>query len=191
VRLPRLLVLTDRSMCERPLVDVVTDAVRSGARAVVLREKDLPYDERARIAAALRCVLDPVGGVFVMAGPRGDNVHLSSCDPLPSPRPAVVGRSCHDADEVAQAGAQGCDYVTVSPVFSTASKPGYGPALGHSGLAAMLTGRPPAYALGGVLPEHVASCRAAGAHGVAVMGPVMRDPQMVSQYLGALAEVAA
>ncbi len=191
MRLPRLLVLTDRTMCDRPLVDVVTDAVRSGARAVVLREKDLPYDERARIAAPLRCVLDPVGGLLVMAGPRGDSVHLSSRDPLPSPRPAVVGRSCHDADEVAQAGAQGCDYVTVSPVFSTASKPGYGPALGPSGLAALLTGGPPAYALGGVLPEHVASCRAAGAHGVAVMGPVMRDPQIVSRYLGALAEVAA
>ncbi|MGH8776327.1 MAG: thiamine phosphate synthase [Jiangellaceae bacterium] len=191
MRLPRLLVLTDRTMCERPLVDVVADAVMSGARAVVLREKDLPFEQRARIAVRLRCLLDPVGGLLVMAGPRGDAVHLSSSDPLPSPRPAVVGRSCHDADEVARAGAEGCDYVTVSPVFTTASKPGYGPALDPSGLTALLTGCPPGYALGGVLPEHVASCRAAGAHGAAVMGPVMRDPQIVSRYLDALAEVAA
>jgi len=190
VRLPRLLVLTDRTMCERPLLDVVADAVRSGARAVVLREKDLPYDERARVAAHLRSVLDPVDGLLVMASSRGDAVHLSSSEPLPSPRPQLVGRSCHDADEVARAGAEGCDYVTVSPVFSSASKPGYGPALGCGGLATLLTGGPPAYALGGVLPEHVASCRAAGAYGAAVMGPVMRDPEIVSRYLDTLAQVA-
>jgi len=191
VRLPRLLVLTDRTICGRPLVDVVTDAVVSGARAVVLREKDLPDDERVRIAAQLRRVLDPVGGVLLLAGPRGDAVHLSASDPLPAPRPTVVGRSCHDAGEVARADAEGCDYVTCSPVFATASKPGYGPALGPSGLAALVTGGPPAYALGGVLPGHVATCRGAGAHGVAVMGPVMRDPQIVAQYLAALEQVAA
>ncbi len=189
MRLPRLLVLTDRTVCEGPLVDVVAAAVTSGARAIVLREKDLPHAERAHIAGQLRSVLDLVEGVLVLAGPRGDAVHLSSRDPLPSPRPPLVGRSCHDADEVARAGAEGCDYVTVSPVFPTASKPGYGPALGPGGLAALLSGGSPAYALGGVLPEHVAPCRAAGAHGVAVMGPVMREPQIVSRYLDALAKV--
>ncbi len=191
MRLPRLLVLTDRTICGRPLVDVVTDAVLSGARAVVLREKDLPDDERVRIAAQLRRVLDPVGGVLLLAGPRGDAVHLSASDLIPFPRPVLVGRSCHDAGEVARAAAEGCDYVTCSPVFATASKPGYGPALGPGGLAALLTGGPPAYALGGVLPGHAATCRGAGAHGVAVMGPVMRDPQIVSQYLAALQQVSA
>ncbi len=45
--LARLLVLTDRHASARPLADVVRAAVEGGARAVVLREKDLP-------AAALR-----------------------------------------------------------------------------------------------------------------------------------------
>ncbi|PZA20289.1 thiamine phosphate synthase, partial [Modestobacter versicolor] len=41
-------------------------------------------------------------------------------------------------------------------------------------------------ALGGVAPDDVAACRAAGAYGVAVMGPVMRDPALVAAYLDAL-----
>jgi len=188
---PRLLVLTDRTQCSGPLVEVIATAVRCGARAVVLREKDLPYAERLALAADLRAVLDPVDGLLVLAGTRGDAVHLAATDPMPDPRPRLVGRSCHDAREVAAAAVEGCDYVTVSPVFPTTSKPGYGPALGTDGLARLVAAGPPAYALGGVLPERVAACRAAGAYGVAVMGPVMRNPGVVRKYLDALAEVAA
>ena len=188
--LPRLLVLTDRSQCVGPLRDVVAAAVDGGARAVVLREKDLPDDERARLAEELRALLEPVGGVLVLAGPAGtDAVHLSADDPFPGSRPSLVGRSCHCAQELARAGAEGCDYVTVSPVFPTPSKPGYGPALGPAGLAFLVPVAPPAYALGGVQPTDVRDCLAAGVHGVAVMGPVMRDPQIVAAYLAALQEL--
>jgi thiamine-phosphate pyrophosphorylase len=85
--------------------------------------------------------------------------------------------------EVDGAVAEGCDYVTVSPVAASASKPGYGPALGPAGLAALLRPGLPVYALGGVLPSTVMSYVDAGAYGVAVMGPVMRDPTVVDAYL--------
>ncbi|GAB3353588.1 thiamine phosphate synthase [Modestobacter lapidis] len=197
MRLPRLLVLTDRTQCAGPLVGTVAAAVDAGARAVVLREKDLPAGERAALAAQLRALLAPVGGLLVVAGPAPDGaeiaimalrgaVHLAAADPFPAPRPALVGRSCHDAAEVARAREEGCNWVLVSPFDETASKPGYGPALGPGGLAALLAGGPPAYALGGVLPDDVPACLAAGAHGVAVMGPVMRDPTLAAAYLAAL-----
>ncbi len=54
---PPLLVLTDRSQCSRPLRDVVAAAVEAGARGVALREKDLPDDERNRLADDLRALL--------------------------------------------------------------------------------------------------------------------------------------
>jgi thiamine-phosphate diphosphorylase len=191
VSLPRLLVLTDRTQAAGPLVATVAAAVDAGARAVVLREKDLPDADRRALATDLRALLAPVGGLLVVGGPAGsepgDAVHLAARDAVPAPRPPLLGRSCHSAAEVAQARAEGCDWVLVSPVFPTASKPGYGPALGTAGLAALLAGGPPAYALGGVTPADVAGCRAAGAHGVAVMGAVMRDPALTAAYLAALA----
>ena len=186
-----MLVLTDRSQCAGPLVGVVAAAVDAGARAVVLREKDLPETERARLGEHLRAILEPVGGLLIGAGPCGDAVHLAASDAFPTRRPWLVGRSCHSADEAVAAGAEGCDYVTVSPVFTTPSKPGYGPPLGLDGLAALTTrAAPPAYALGGVLPPDVADCLAAGASGIAVMGPVMRTPQLVAAYLAALQQLA-
>jgi thiamine-phosphate pyrophosphorylase len=90
-----------------------------------------------------------------------------------------VGRSCHDASDVDRATAEGVDYLTVSPVFATASKPGYGPPLGLGRLAALCRRTTVGvYALGGVTAGNVAACRTAGAAGVAVMGEVMRaqDP---------------
>ena len=187
MRLPRLLVVTDRTQAAGPLPDVVAEAVAAGARAVVLRDRDLPADERAALAAELRSVLDPVDGLLVTAGAGGDGaVHLAAAEPFPDPRPPLVGRSCHSAAELARARAEGCDWAFLSPVFPTASKPGYGPSLGVDGFAALRPLGPPAYALGGVGPDDVPALLAAGAAGVAVMGPVMRDPSVVGGYLAAL-----
>ena len=189
MRPPRLLVLTDRSQCrDGDLTGTVAAAVDAGARGVVLREKDLPLPERAALAAELRAVLAPVGGLLVWAGATGggDAVHLAAAEPVPTPRPALVGRSCHSAVELTRARAEGCDWAFLSPVNLTASKPGYGPALGTAGLAALAPLGPPVWALGGITPGDVPGCLAAGAAGVAVMGAVMRDPALVAGYLQAL-----
>ena len=192
--IPRLLVVTDRTQATRPLQETVASAVAAGARAVLLRDKDLPAADRTALARDLGAVLDPVGGVLVWSGaasaPAGLPVHLSAADPFPATRPPLVGRSCHAAGELAQAAAEGCDWVTLSPYAPTASKPGYGPALGPAGLAALVGGAPPVLALGGVRPGDVADCLAAGASGIAVMGPAMRDPAVVADYCAALAAVA-
>jgi thiamine monophosphate synthase len=190
VILPRLLVLTDRVQCAGALPDTVAAAIDAGARAIVLREKDLPDPDRDRLAEQLGVLLEAVGGVLIRAGRAGSDpgwaVHLAAADPFPRERPELVGRSCHSRAELEQAAAEGCDYATISPLFATASKPGYGPALGLEGLAALARTGPPAYALAGITPEDVRGCRAAGAHGVAVMGAIMRKPGLVRRYLAEL-----
>ena len=188
--LPRLLVLTDRTQCALSLLDTLASAVEAGARAVVLREKDLPAAARAELARGIERLLAPVGGILVVAGDGTDAVHLAATDPVPEPRPALVGRSCHSVEEVARAAGQGCNYVTVSPVFQSPSKPGYGPALGIAGLRALIRSGLPAYALGGIRPDHAAGCLAAGAAGLAVMGTLMRQPSLAAAYLDRMTEAA-
>jgi thiamine-phosphate pyrophosphorylase len=203
--LPRLLLLTDRFQvpADRSMAEVISAAVGAGARAVVVRERDLEDHERAELVSDLRKILAPVDGTLVVAAPtvgRPVGVHLRRVDPLPRTRPVLLGRSCHDATELARAAAEGCDYVTLSPVASSASKPGHGPALGPEGFAelAQQTGdahgrRPAMYALGGVTPGNAGDWLAAGADGVAVMGGVMRDDDpgaVVEELLHALSVAA-
>jgi thiamine-phosphate diphosphorylase len=181
--LPGLIVLTDVAAARgRPLTEVVAAAVDGGARAVLLREKHLPRHERAALAEALRQVLAPVAGLLLVASDASipsDGVHLASAEAVPLPRPPLLGRSCHTSADVARAADEGCNYVTLSPVFLTGSKPGYGPPLGLASLAGLPL---PVWALGGVTAGNAASCVRSGAAGVAVMGAVMgaREPAAVT-----------
>ena len=96
----------------------------------------------------------------------------------------------HSGDALAGSEA---DYVTLSPIRATRSKPGYGPALGLSGLAAAARRiAVPLIALGGIEATDVSPCLSAGASGVAVMGSVMRaaDPaNVVGELLRGFADL--
>ena len=112
-------------------------------------------------------------------------VHLSVGSDMRAARAALgatawVSASVHSFDEILAAAAAGVDAVTLSPVFTSASKPGYGPALGLEALAESARRSPvPIIALGGITDgSSLRACLEAGASGVAAMGVIMRaaDP---------------
>jgi thiamine-phosphate pyrophosphorylase len=190
---PPLLVISDRHQARRPLEEVAEAVFAGGCCWFSLREKDLPPDERRALLAALvamgrRCgaVVTAHEDIEAVASAGADGVHLPSGGSPEAARArlpdALIGASAHSADEAAALLGAGADYVTASPVFLTASKPGYGPALGLEGLARIVARAPgPVIALGGISPQNAASCLATGARGIAVMGEIMRaaDPQAI------------
>ena len=194
---PPLLVISDRHQARRPLGEVAEAAFSGGCRWFSLREKDLPEHERRMLLAALVALGRSFGAtvmahedVEAAAAAGAGGVHLPSGGNPQSARirlpGALIGVSAHSGPEAAAALRAGADYVTVSPVFLTASKPGYGPALGLDHLAAVVyKAGGPVVALGGISPENAALCRAVGAHGIAVMGEIMRaaDPRAAVERL--------
>jgi thiamine-phosphate pyrophosphorylase len=186
-----LLVISDRRQARRPLEELAEAAFAGGCRWFSLREKDLPPAERRPLLGALVVLGQRWGAIVTVhndidAAAMADagGVHLPSGGSPAAARlrlpGALIGASAHSAEEASALLSAGADYVTVSPVFLTASKPGYGPALSLDGLADIVERvAGPVIALGGVTAANAASCRAAGAHGIAVMGEVMRaaDPQ--------------
>ncbi|HET7477061.1 MAG TPA: thiamine phosphate synthase [Dermatophilaceae bacterium] len=220
---PRVLLLADGAAVPegRTVAAVVAVALGAGVDGVVVRERHLrPADREnlgrqvrvaaqvARSHAALLWAAPMPGDASVApAQPQDDalgptaGVHLRADDPFPGCRPpGLVGRSCHTADQLRRAADEGCDYVTLSPVGRSRSKPGYGPALGPGGMrellehAAYLTPQSPrVLALGGVEPGSARQWLGAGAHGVAVMAAVMGadDPaaaaaELVAEVMGSV-----
>ena len=190
---PPLLVISDRRQAARPLVDIAAAAFRGGCRWFSLREKDLPPEACRELLGALVALGHRFGATVTVhedieaaITTGADGVHLpGGGDPAAARRrlPAgLIGVSAHSPEEAAAQLKTGADYVTLSPIFLTESKPGYGPALGLDALteAARLT--PGAViALGGIDETNIGACLAARASGIAVMGEVMRgaDPEAV------------
>jgi thiamine-phosphate pyrophosphorylase len=194
---PPLLLISDRNQAGQPLAAVVKAAFSGGCRWFSLREKDLMPAERRQLldeivetGHRLAAIITAHADIAAVVASGADGVHLpGGADPataralLPD---ALIGASAHAADEATALLRAGADYVTLSPVFLSASKPGYGPALGLARLAEAAARSPgPVIALGGITPTNAASCLAAGAQGVAVMGEVMRaaDPEATVRAL--------
>ena len=156
--------LADRAMQEKLLVQI--------------REKGL---DRLRVQHLLSRALaraQPFGSQVVVNSdcgsyPQCGGVHLTSQALMAAAsRPAgtLVGASCHDEAEVAQAVKIGVDYVVVGPVRATRSHPGAMP-LGWERFASLVLALPmPAYAIGGLSRADMPEARQRGAHGLALLG---------------------
>lgn len=187
---PPLLVISDRNQARQPLLDIAEAAFRAGVRWFSLREKDLPATERRQLLGrlvelghAFEAVVTVHDDVAAAVACGAGGVHLpGGGDPAAARRrlpDGLIGVSAHSPAEAAAQLQAGADYVTLSPIFLTQSKPGYGPAVGLAALAEaarLMAG--PVVALGGIDDSNIAACLAVGARGVAVMGEVMRaaDP---------------
>jgi thiamine-phosphate pyrophosphorylase len=194
---PPLLVISDRFEARRPLMEIAEAAFRGGCRWFSLREKNLLPAERRDLLRALVLLGHPFGAtvtahedIAAVVAAEAGGVHLpGGGNPAAARRRlprGLIGVSAHTPEETAAQLRAGADYVTLSPIFLSASKPGYGPAVGLDALAiAARLSVGPIIALGGIGAANAASCLAAGASGIAVMGEVMRatDPEATVRRL--------
>jgi thiamine-phosphate pyrophosphorylase len=200
--LPRILVITDRNQVRTTVENVVRAVCKeAGCTWILLRDRDLAPLERRRMAQRLREVTKECGAkLSISSDPQlaadvgADGVHLQRVSDMDGVRALLpggwIGISAHSIQEVRLAKEYGADYVTLSPIFPTESKPGYGPPLGLEKIREAAGIGIPILALGGITPRSGFSCVEAGAHGFAVMGTVMRAPspgKVIRDYAAAFA----
>ncbi len=103
-------------------------------------------------------------------------VHLNQrSGPVPDGFCGVVSRSCHSIDELREY--RNLDYLFLSPIADSISKPGYQAAFTEDELlaardAGVLSSR--VFALGGMTRSHEPWCRELGFGGIAMMGAAFR-----------------
>jgi len=155
--------------------------LEGGLRLIQVRDRELPGRDdliRAVLAAARR------GGARVLVSggfPGADGVHFTAGQlKALTARPAagLAAASCHDAGDLAKAGALGLDFAVLGPVNPTPTHPG-APTLGWDGFARLVRGTSlPVYAIGGMTRADLPRVWRAGGHGVAMIGgawPSLRD----------------
>jgi thiamine-phosphate pyrophosphorylase len=194
----RLYVLLSSSLCRGSLRETARAAISGGADAIQLREKDVPDDQFLARACELRELTDETGKIFIVndrpdiaAIVGADGVHLGQNDlPIAEARRrlrpgALVGKSTHNAQQIRTAVNEGADYISVGPMFLTATKDA-GPIVGVKLLKQALKETSlPIVPIGGINCDNMGKLLAAGAERVSVCSVICKDrnPKAVTEAL--------
>lgn len=204
----RLVLVTDGRGDIEDLTQLVRAAVAGGVRSVQLREPKLTARELAQLCDRLRPDLDQVDGLLlvndrvdvVLAG-HAHGVQLGYRSLAPAEvRPLlgqdfVMGVSVHDDVELAAAAAAGADFVLLSPILPTRSKPG-SPGVGPVRAGRWTAGSSvPVVWLGGMDAVGVAAIADLPADarpiGIAVQSALCSAPEVTAAAQAILAAMAA
>ena len=192
--------VTDRAFSRgRSTLEIVEAAVAGGVSAVQLREKDLDtrefYEEGLRIRDFLRS-----SGVPLIINDRidlalaldADGVHLGQGDmPVNVARrilgpDRVIGLSVEKLAQISDGAVAHANYLGISPVFLTGTKPELDTSWGLEGIrvARSLTDLP-LVAIGSIKQENAADVIRAGADCVAVVTAIVAadDPREATRLL--------
>jgi thiamine-phosphate pyrophosphorylase len=183
--------VTDRGLCgDKPLTDVILQAIRGGAACIQLREKDVTtrfFVEEARqikaLMAPFRVPLIINNRLDVALAVKADGVHVGQDDmPYETARElmgpaAIIGLSVETWEDVQRAEGINVDYLGVSPVFMTPTKTDTKEPWGLEGLIRVRAfSRHPLVAIGGLNSSNAESAIMAGADGVAVVSAICASP---------------
>ncbi len=198
--------VTDRGLCRnRPLQDVVLQAVQGGAAYVQLREKDLSTRAFVEEATAVKKRLLPFhvpliinDRIDVALASGADGVHIGQEDmPYEMARKlmgqkAIIGLSVETWADVEAAQTLDVDYIGVSPVFATPTKTDTKEPWGLTGLKKIKAfSRHPLVAIGGINDSNARDVVAAGAACLAVVSAICAaaDPEAETRKILHLIEI--
>ncbi|HEU4963436.1 MAG TPA: thiamine phosphate synthase [Bacilli bacterium] len=201
----RLYVITGQAFMQgRSLEEVITAAIRGGADAIQLREKEFTGRELLAAGHLLRRVTREHGvrliindRIDVAKAVDADGVHLGQSDlPIEVARAIlgpgkIVGLSTHNVEEAVAAECAGADYIGLGPMKPTQTKLDTEPVVGPSGVQAVRAQvRLPIVAIGGIKEADVGEIIRNGANAVAVVSAVIGsdDPEAAAKTLRALVD---
>jgi thiamine-phosphate pyrophosphorylase len=132
-----LYVVTDPDVLgKRSPLEAVKQAIKGGAKIIQLRDKKAPIGQYFRWAARIAPVCKKAGVTFIVndyidvcMAVDADGIHLGQDDvPVSVARKLLgsgklIGLSTHSFDQAMKGTRSGADYISIGPIFSTASKP--------------------------------------------------------------------
>jgi thiamine-phosphate diphosphorylase len=180
--------ITNRKLVKKgTLLDIVESAAKAGVKRIILREKDLMFDELFPIAKQIQEKIQKTntnliinGNLKVAKAIKADGYHSGFNDFIKQ-KPdydGLLGVSVHSIEEGILAQKHGASYLLAGHVFETDCKKRLKPRGVKFISELKFCVNIPVIALGGIKPENTIEVLETGADGVAVMSSIMQaeDP---------------
>jgi thiamine-phosphate pyrophosphorylase len=179
--------ITDSRLTRRTVLEDVESAVSAGVKIIQYREKDLNTREMIDEAKKIGHLCRKKNALFIIndrvdiaLAVDADGVHLGNEDMLYRDARGllgdkkIIGLTVHDAGEAMESERIGADYIGISPIFKTITKPDAGAPSGirlikHIKKAVKI----PFVAIGGINLENIKSVLEAGARSIAVISAIV------------------
>jgi len=189
IALPRLYAIADASFGDP--VNLASSLFDGGARLVQVRNKTAgarqfleQVESILRIAPLdARVQVNDRVDIALLAGAHGvhlgqDDLAIAEARRLLGPQ-SMIGFSTHNLAQAISASSLPIDYIAVGPVFVTTTKENPDPVLGLENLREICTKvQKPVVAIGGITLETAPSVLAAGAASLAVIGGLLKFPNV-------------
>ena len=175
----------------------VLSAVSCGVKVVQYRNKNAETLQMYQEAVRLGEICRSSGTMFLVndridiaLAAEADGVHLGQSD-MPCPaarrilgREKVIGVTVHNLDEALEAESVGADYLGVSPIFQTATKPDAGKPAGIRLIEELRAEVDiPLVAIGGINHDNASEVVRAGADGLCAISCVVTRENVRSEIL--------
>ena len=189
-RVKLYVIITSKQLLE--VLKLTESCATGGADCIQLRAKDIEDDEFFDIAGEfvkicrrenVISIINDRADIAIAAG--ADGVHLGQDDlPIEKVRslqikPLIIGKTTHSQQQIQAACAEMPTYVSIGPVFATATKPELAPVGLDYVSKAVKTLEPSGVshvAIGGINLKNIDSILAAGAERIAVCSAVTQSP---------------
>lgn len=176
-----LYLVTNRKIINGNYYEIIDRALASGVDRLILREKDLDYEDYLDLGKKVKKITDfysvPLilnGNLEVVKELKAYSYHSSYFEILEKGKTyETQGVSIHSLEEAIKAEKLGADYLLAGHIFETQCKAG----LKGIGLKFLKEIRKkvdiPVIAIGGITPENIGKIKSTGVNKVAVMSYIM------------------
>lgn len=189
-------VVTNRKLIKNgDLYSTVFKILEYGVKNIILREKDLEYDELYETASEIKLITDDYNANLIVNGSlrvaeevNAYAYHTSFMSFMEKGGSKKIknGVSIHSLEEAVQAEKNGADYLLCGNIYETNCKPG----LRGRGLEFVRSiaknAHIPEIAIGGIGEENIDDVIRAGASGAAVMSSAMENPIVIKKLMNKL-----
>ena len=170
----KTIAVTHRKLCVRPFLEQIERVLAQKPAGLILREKDLSWEEYAVLAKQVIPLCNQAGVGEQLGHPW---LQLSFPLVMEYGRPKGtqrLGISVHSVEEAVRAQQLGADFLMAGHIFPTGCKPGL-PPRGLEFLQQVCQAVTiPVYAIGGITPDNAPLAIQAGAEGVCIMSGAMQ-----------------